>query len=340
LGADISSVQEAVDLGASYIDTDGQEKDMLQLLAAHGFNAIRLRVFVDPSSEHGYASDAGGCQARGQAYCDAVHTADFAQQVKAAGMRLLLDFHYSDTWADPAKQVVPAAWLSDTTVDQLASRVETHTRDVLLGLAERDVFPDWVQIGNEITPGMLIHEATAETDCWGNNSVERPFGGSTSNWENLAMLLKAGIGAVRDVSPESKLMLHIENTDDPEGVQWWVDNALSHGVEFDVLGLSCYTAFQGTPDVWQSTFEGLAERYPDLQFMIAEYNPERARANQIMRQLPNGRGLGTFLWEPTQSGAWGQALFTEEGGAVLRANPADFAEFDALRDVLGLAAGP
>jgi arabinogalactan endo-1,4-beta-galactosidase len=128
-------------------------------------------------------------------------------------------------------------------------------------------------------------------------------------------------------------MLHTENTDDPDGVAWWVDNALEQGVDFDVFGLSCYTNYQGPPSVWKSTFEMLADDHPELKFVIAEYNPERTEANQIMFDLSNG--LGTFFWEPTQSGDWGQAMFTWEGNTA-RANPSDFAEFDALRTQFGL----
>jgi arabinogalactan endo-1,4-beta-galactosidase len=102
-----------------------------------------------------------------------------------------------------------------------------------------------------------------------------------------------------------------------------------------VLGLSCYTEYQGPPSVWRDTFEALAAEFPELSFVVAEYNPERTQANQIMRDLPDGRGLGTFFWEPTQSGAWGESLFTNMGG-TLRANSDDFAEFDAIRDELGL----
>src|SRR5690606_29884500 len=111
-----------------------------------------------------------------------------------------------------------------------------------------------------------------------------------------------------------KVMLHLENTDDPAGIRWWLGNALSLGVDFDVLGLSCYTTYQGEPTVWESTFEGLARDYPDLEFVIAEYNPARTEANLMIRNLHGGRGLGTFFWEPTRSGSWGASMFHAEDG--------------------------
>jgi arabinogalactan endo-1,4-beta-galactosidase len=330
LGADISSVQEARDNGTRYADTDGTEKGILDILKAHGFNTIRLRTFVEPLAEYGYAT----CTSD-EPYCDKDHTIEFGQEIKAAGMSLLLDFHYSDTWADPGKQVIPESWRSANTIEARAALLKAYTVDVLEGMVAAGARPDMVQVGNEITPGMLIHVPSAETDCWGNNSTPASLTGSISNWDNLATLLKAGIDGVREVDPSIKVMLHIENTDDLNGARAWVQNAVSRGVDFDVLGLSCYVEWQGQPSVWRNTFETLAEEFPELSFVVAEYNPERTEANRVMRDLPDGRGLGTFFWEPTQSGAWGQSLFTSTGG-VLRANASDFAEFDAIRDELGL----
>jgi arabinogalactan endo-1,4-beta-galactosidase len=335
LGADISSVQEAVDRGARYADTDGVEKSLLEILKAHGFNYIRLRAFVDPSADYGYAQGTGGNCSKSEAYCDTAHTVEFAQQIKALGMGFLLDLHYSDTWADPGKQIIPASFRNATSLSDLAMHVSAYTTEVLNALIDAGARPDMVQVGNEITPGMLIHVPNDDTDCYGNNATENSISGSSSNWDNLATLLEAGTAAVRAVDPTIKVMLHIENTDDLAGARWWVDNAVSRDIDFDVLGLSCYTAFQGSPSVWRATFQALAADYPDLEFAIAEYNPERTQANQIMRDLPNARGLGTFLWEPTQSGSWGDSLFTTTAG-ILHANPTDFAEYDAMRPSLGL----
>jgi arabinogalactan endo-1,4-beta-galactosidase len=192
-----------------------------------------------------------------------------------------------------------------------------------------------VQVGNEITPGMLMHVPGDDTDCWGNNPDSAPIGGSTANWDNLATLLKAGIEGVRQVDPSILVMLHVENTDNLPGVESWVQNAIMRDVQFDVLGLSCYTAFQGEPSVWENTFNSLATTFPNLNFVIAEYNPERTQANMIMNDLPDGRGLGTFFWEPTRSGEWGSSMFSWQGNTA-EANNADFAEFDALLASLGL----
>lgn len=327
-----------LDAGGSFVDTDGQKKSILQLLKSHGFNAIRLRTFVDPKAPFGYAEGTGGSCSKAEAYNDAAHTAEFGAEVKAAGMQLLVDFHYSDTWADPGKQIIPEAWRDATSIEDLASRVSTYTTETLNQLIANGARPDMVQVGNETTPGMLIHVPGSQTDCWGNNSnVNTSVNGQASNqnWDNLATLLKAGTDAVRAVDPDIAVVLHIENTDDIGGVRWWVNSAVSRGVDFDILGLSAYTAFQGEPDVWRDTLETMADEFPELQFLIAEYNPERTQANLIVKGLPNQRGVGTFFWEPTQSGSWGESMFTQNGNTYT-ARSEDFAEYDTLRTTLGL----
>jgi arabinogalactan endo-1,4-beta-galactosidase len=339
LGADISGVQEAVDGGATFVDTDGVSKGMLELLSNHGFNTIRLRSFVEPDALYGYANPTGEEQyKKAEPYCDTAHTLTFAQEIKEAGMGFLLDLHYSDNWADPGKQIIPEAWRGAATIEELASEVRSYTESVVRTLVEGGARPDMVQLGNEITGGLLIHvpAANPEPDEWGNmNMVTNAVNGSAANFDNLALLLKAGVEGVDAVDPTIDIMLHVENTNNFPAVRDWVDDLRARGVKFDVLGLSCYTVFQGGPEIWEDTFEALSESLDGVSFAIAEYNPERTRANRIMRDLPDGRGLGSFFWEPTLSGSWGPSLFTVVDGEY-RANQADFAEFDDLRVELGL----
>ncbi len=333
LGADISNTQQS---SARYRDTDGQEKSIFDLLKAHGFNYIRLKTFVDPLAPYGYASNANGCAGLSEAFGDKAHVIAYGKQVKDAGMGFLLDFHYSDNWADPGNQIIPDPWRDAADIDALATLVKDYTKDVISSAIAAGARPDMVQIGNEITPGMLVHLPGPNTDCWGNNVVSAPFGGSSSdsNWDRLAQLLGAGIAGVREVDPAIEIVLHIENHG---AADWWVGEAVRRNVDFDILGLSCYVAFQGQPSVWQATFEQLASdsAYDHLDFIIAEYNPERTQANLVMKNLPDGRGRGTFFWEPTGSGEWGEAMFTWSGGVAV-ANAADFAEYDALLPQLGL----
>lgn len=321
----------------TYVDTDGQSKSIFDLLKHHGFNYIRLRTFVDPGAPYGYASNANGCDGLSETFGDRDHVVSYGQQIKQAGMGFLLDFHYSDTWADPGKQIIPEPWRGATSITEMAAFVHDYTSDVISTAVAAGARPDMVQIGNEITPGMLMNLPGATTDCWGNNpdDASPQISGSTSNFGNLGTLLKAGIAGVHEVDPGIGIMLHIENTDDLDGVRWWLDGVMGQGVQFDVLGLSCYVAFQGEPSVWQATFSALVNDYPNLKFAIAEYNPERTQANLVIKNLPNGAGLGTFFWEPTLSGSWGDAMFTFSG-TTATAITSDFAEFDALLPQLGL----
>ncbi len=332
LGADISSVQE---LDVSFVDTDDETKNIFQLLKNHGFNTIRLRTFVDPSAPYGYASSANGCSGLDESFGDRDHVVAFGKRIKDAKMGFLLDFHYSDTWADPGNQIIPEAWRGADSIDELAELMRDYTIDVISTAVEAGARPDMVQIGNEITPGILVHVPGPDTDCWGNNPKLAPINGSIGHWDNLAELLKAGIDGVHSVDPTIKIMLHIANTADVLGIKWWVDSARERGVEFDVLGLSCYTIWQGPPAVWEDTLDELAKSYDDLDFVIAEYDAERTEANLIVKNLPNGRGLGSFIWEPTQPGGSTPSLFIREGDQ-LRANPSAFAEYDALQSELGL----
>ena len=329
LGADISSTQET---NSTYQDTDGQTKSIFELLKNHGFNYIRLKTFVDPSAPYGYASNTNGCAGLSEPYGDRDHVVAYGKLAKDAGMGFLLDFHYSDIWADPGKQIIPDAWRDATSITDMAARLKAYTKDVITTAVAAGARPDMVQVGNEITPGMCMHVPNGSTDCWGNNVSNAPIGGSTSNWNDLAALLNAGIEGVREVDPNIQIVLHIENHSAAAG---WVNSAVSHGVDFDILGLSCYVKYQGQPSVWQTTFNNLAQAHPDLKFIIAEYNPERTQANLVMKNLPNGQGLGTFFWEPTRSGDWGDAMFSWQGNVGV-ANASDFAEYDDLLPQLGL----
>lgn len=327
LGADITWTQEdeALD-GATYYDDDGTQKPILQLLADHGFNYVRLRTFVNPTEPA--PNPAGGIFApySTQGYGDLAFTIAFGQEIKAAGMGFLLDFHYSDYWADPGKQIKPSAWVNDD-LDQMTADLESYTENAISMLVAAGARPDMVQIGNEITPGMELSPDAAI--------------GPTSNWPQLAQLLKAGIAGVHAVDPTIKIVLHIDRGGDTPTSESWLSEAIANGVAFDVFGESCYVAYQGAPSDWQSTFEALAAKYPNLKFIMAEYNGdandagEITTANDIVFGLPNHQGLGTFFWEPTHSGAWGPGLFTVSGSKYSTV-PAGIDQFDQMKSAFGL----
>ena len=332
IGADITSVQAAEARGATY--SDGTKRDIFELLKSHGFNAIRLRTFVDPKAADGYDKQNG--------YADLAHTIAFGKRIKAAGMAFLLDFHYSDNWADPGKQCVPVAWQSLTTIDQLATAVHDYTKDAITQLVAGGARPDLVQIGNEITPGMLLHIC----DSGGQPTGTNPVSGAISNWTNLGTLLKAGVKGVKDVDAGIKIMLHIDRGGDKGGYTGgalststsFISNAQKQGVVFDVFGESCYQAYQGdtasaanTKTDWANTFAGLATKFPTLQFVAAEYGPLQREINDVVFGLDGNRGAGTFNWEPSEAGDWntGHTLFNASGNAYT-ATP-DLALYDAMK---------
>ncbi len=298
LGADVTITIEDEYWGATYTDA-GQQKSLEQLLKDHGFNFIRIDTFVNPGAAGGYAAD------KEQPFRDLAHTTTLAKRVKSIGMGFLLDLHYSDTWTNPGAQKPPAAW-AGLGLAALETKVYDYTKDAVTQLKAASARPDIVQIGNEITSGMLWEAGRAKD----------------SDFAGLAALLKAGIRAVREVDPSIQIMLHIEKCHNLETSKWWLDGVLGAGVAFDILGQSCYATgpngvagYQGTPQQWQATFAALAQDYPNLKFIIAEYSAEQRAANDTMFNLPNRRGLGTFNWDPTRAYEThpNHPLFTTDG---------------------------
>lgn len=332
IGADITWAQAAEARGATY--SDGTKRDIFELLKAHGFNYIRLRTFVDPKATDGYDKQSG--------YADLAHTIAFGKRIKAAGMGFLLDFHYSDNWADPGKQCVPVAWQKYKTITELAGAVQAYTTDAITQLIAGGARPDMVQVGNEITPGMLLHVCDGDGQPTGSNAVT----GSISNWANLGALLKAGVKGVKDVDAGIQIMLHIDRGGDKGGYTGaaasasasFIDNAQKQGVVFDVFGESCYQAYQGDPsstaktqDGWTKTFAALAKQFPKLRFVAAEYGPMQREINDVLFGLSNKQGAGTFNWEPLKEGDWntGHVLFSASGNNYTAT--ADLALYDAMK---------
>lgn len=278
LGADISWLPQREAEGRGYY-YQGVKRDALLILKDHKFNYIRLRIFHDPRATGGYSP---------QGYCDLEQTKAMARRIKAAGMRFLLDFHYSDTWADPGVQKKPAAWASLGFAD-LTRAVHDYTLQTLEALRAQGTLPDMVQVGNEINPGFLLPD------------------GSSQDFGRLADLLGAGIAAVRETDPGILTMLHLAAGGDNAMCRWFMDGVLGEGLKFDVLGLSCYTEWQGPPSGWESNFKDLATRYPGHRFVAAEYSHEKRAINDILFRLPGEKGLGTFIWEPLE---WQESVFT------------------------------
>ncbi|MFJ2088888.1 arabinogalactan endo-beta-1,4-galactanase [Streptomyces sp. NPDC087901] len=221
-GLDISSLPKNEDLGAVYRRADGRRADLVDILADAGITHARLKVWVNPAD--GYNNKA--------------RILPLARRLKRAGIAIWADFHYSDTWADPAHQPKPAAW---TGLDAagLTRAVYEHTADVLGALKRQGTPADLVQIGNEINGGMLWPE------------------GDWEHWDNLAAFLKAGLRAAKDTTPRIRTILHLANGGDNGLYRWWFDNAVSRGVDFDIIGLSYYP-------FWHGPLEGAAANMADI----------------------------------------------------------------------------
>ena len=339
-GADISTVQEYERWGAKFYDVDGSEKDIFTLLKGHGFNAIRLKTFVSPKAQYGYA--ASGCDHDAEAYADKDHIIAYAKKIKAAGMAFLLDIHYSDNWADPGKQIIPSRWRNVKNSDAMADSVYNYTYDLINSLKQVNAAPEMVQIGNETTPGILIHVPNSKTDCWGNGVDKASTAingdmGTASGKANAGKYFKAGIRAVKAVSQNIKTVLHIESIRKTNTVNWWMEEIFKNQkVPADVMGFSAYTAYgDDKPDKWNSLFKSLTSTYSNLEFIVAEYNGgesdntysydgSRQKTVEMVRGM--NRWIGAFFWEPTLGGAWGPALFDWDG-PNMKANKKAFDEY-------------
>lgn len=283
LGADISFVQQQEDQGRTFKDNEVQ-KDIFDILKSHGFNYIRLRIFHNPKDPNGYSQ---------KGYCDLPHTLQMAKRIKAAKMKFLLDFHYSDTWADPQKQFKPEAW-QNLSFDELAKAVQDYTKEVITEFKKQGTPPDMVQIGNEINHGFI----------WPDGKPE--------DWDKFTTLIKAGIKGVKEAEPSAKIMLHIACGGQNEASRTFMDNVLTRGVQFDILGQSYYPRWHGSLDDLRNNLTDLAGRYKQ-DIIVVEYSQHKRQVNDIVHNLPNGKGLGTFIWEPT---SWGEAFFDKNGNTL------------------------
>jgi arabinogalactan endo-1,4-beta-galactosidase len=234
-GADISFLQEIEDRGGVFRE-DGNARDPLDILKEHGFNYARLRIWHTPPA----------------GYCSLDSTLVMAARIKAKGLGLLLDFHYSDTWADPGRQSKPEAW-QGLTFDTLRDSLYRYTRLVIKRLKSRNALPDIVEIGNEITCGMLWDDGRV---C---GAFDRP-----EQWARLASLISAGIAGVEAALGPDDLVstaIHLDRGADIAGVIWFFDNLPLEAVDFDVIALSYYPWWHGTLDRVEATLDSVARRY-------------------------------------------------------------------------------
>lgn len=281
LGADISFLPQLESRGMKFSD-NGKPGDPIEIMKAHGFNYIRLRIFNHPENPKGYSP--------GKGFCDLAHTMAMAKRIKAAGMKFLLDFHYSDYWADPQQQNKPLAW-ANADFNDLKDSLYNFTVKVMTALKAQGTTPDMVQVGNEINHGM-----------------DWPDGG-INNLDSLAQLIYAGVRGVRTVSPSTIIMLHIALGGQNAEARFFLDNMIARKVPFDVIGLSYYPQWHGTPEDLKNNMADLAARYKQ-QVMVAEYSQLKQEVNDIAFTAPGKKAVGTFIWEPISS--W-EGIFDRDG---------------------------
>jgi len=287
LGADISWVTELEAAGQKFYNSAGTETEAFQLMSDLGMTAVRFRVWVNPANGYNNLAD----------------VVAKAKRAKAKGQRILIDFHYSDTWADPGHQTKPVAWASLSLAD-LKTAVATHTNEVLTALKNEGVEPVWVQVGNETNDGMLWDDA-------------RPSSAPESTtMKNYADLTNAGYNAVKAVFPNAKVIVHLANCHDNGNFRWIFDGLRSFGGKFDVIGASSYPTHESS---WSaatasclSNLNDMVDRY-DVPVMLTEVGVpwDHAEAKTIMADLisktaavKDGQGLGVFYWEPLAPPGW------------------------------------
>lgn len=288
-GADVGWLPQMEATGYKFYDTDGKETDCLQLLKDRGMNSIRLRVFVHPNED------------RASGHCSKEETVVMALRAQKMGMRIMIDFHYSDSWADPAKQNKPKAWEKHS-FSQLLNDVYQHTYDVLNALRNAGVTPEWVQIGNEIPGGML----------WPD--------GSTEHWEQLGQLLNQGYDAVKAVDQKIKVIVHVDEGNNNAKFRTFFDQATAQRVKYDVIGLSYYPYwikkdYRETIADLTFNLNDMAQRY-GKEVMVVEVGGEDDKVQntyellaatlKAVKDVPNQKGLGVFYWEPEGAKSWSQ----------------------------------
>jgi arabinogalactan endo-1,4-beta-galactosidase len=306
VGADLSFMKQAEDAGYNFRE-NGQPKPALDIFRDHGYNWIRLRLFHTPT----------------QLPNSLQYTIALAREVKKKGFRFLLNYHYSDTWADPGHQYPPKAW-EKMTHEELVRAVYDYTLSTMTAFRDSGAYPDMVQIGNEITNGFL----------W-------PDGKLPENWDNFAQLVDAGIRAVRAScgnEPCPEIMIHIAQGGNKEITKSFFNKFNSYGIQYDIIGQSYYPWWHGSLLQLKECLDFIATEYKkDIILVEVAYNwtpaqyikkpgpfpetPEGQKefldeVNRIVLAVPYGRGKGIFWWEPAVSSRGTRSFFDEKGNVL------------------------
>ena len=249
LGGDASLLPSYEAKGTVYRDFNGKAVKLLPFLKQQGWNCIRVRLFVDPQYAPGNNKDEGVCQ-------DLNYVTDLCRQIKKAGLTVMLDFHYSDTWADPGKQFMPKRWNGCGAIE-LTDSICAYTKASLEYLKKAGVQPEFIQVGNEITNGML----------WPIGKIDPT---SAEGWDVLCGFLKAGSKACREVCPKSQIIIHTEKAGDWDITKNYYQQMRRHQVDYDIIGLSYYPMWHKSIPNLGKTLDNLAWLFPEKPVMIVE----------------------------------------------------------------------
>lgn len=337
-GVDISMLYEIEAKGGKFYE-NGVQKDPLQILKDHGINWVRVRVWNDPYDEKGNPYGGGNC--------DYKRMTELAKRAKSLGLKVLVDFHYSDFWADPGKQEKPKAW-RNLRGSSLVKAVSDYTYQVLKYMKDNKALPDMVQIGNEVNNGFL----------WPDGKL---IGDDAGGFENFVKLFNAGASSVRRIDKNIKVAVHLAEGGNSALFRWFFGNVLSLKMDFDVIGVSYYPYWHGTLDELKENLNGLAlwlnkeiaifetayawtlsdaDGHPNIfggdLWKIGGYKATiQGQATairdimEIVANIPNKKGLGIFYWEgcwiPVKGAGWkegegnpweNQALFDFNGNTL------------------------
>lgn len=253
VGGDISCLTDNESKKAQYLDYDGKACPALNLFKQEKLNAMRVRLFVNPSD---YPNNDPNC-------CQTLdYVKALGKRIKDAGFKLMLDFHYTDTWADPAKQWTPKSWetLSD---EELYTKIYEYTKDVLQQMKDAGATPDFIQTGNEISYGMLWGKE-------GSSNLKKCYMGKDANWSRFTTLLKNAGKACREICPDAKIILHTERATQTNVLTNFYDKMKTDNVDYDIIGLSYYPVWHNTISTLETAIKTLENRYTDKNIMIVE----------------------------------------------------------------------
>lgn len=295
-GADMSHLIFFEERGITYRE-NGEVRDALEILRARGINLIRLRLFN--------STDAQGVTNPYNYLNNLNYNLPLAVRVKNAGMKFLLDFHYSDTWADPGKQTKPAAW-ANLSFAELKTEIRSFSSNAVAAFATVGAMPDYVQIGNEIIGGML----------WDDGRVGGSFENNTQ-WSQLSQLITNAIEGVKDAAGTQmpKIIIHLDRGGDWNATRWFFDNLIARQVTFDMIGQSYYPWWHGSPAALQTCLHNAAARYGKPQIIMETAFPRSNSTNifgipastngqvqfvaelaKIVKNVPGGLGVGIVWW--------------------------------------------